>query len=439
MNIDDVIFNMYVLSDPTYDGSSTFYALPIEGMADYRSGMTSKGDLILAGGREGTSEYYTDAERDEYWTAIDKAGAQMAQGIVDYVFANYLDDSYTTQMLNGLTSADVQGSDGLKVAYGMAMWGYGSFDDAGNFIDGQTDKTWDLKTTFPTVEDYWTAISTKYKDDVKTASDTEKSDNGSLFDFLPDILGDDLGNFQLGVETGTSAKNISGIIRNDDYSMTVHMTSFDAVSIYQLSISVAPMHYYGSKDAYDYANNKFGFTKGDLSGVKSVNTKPLGAGPYKFLSFEKGVITYEANESYYKGTPKIKNVLFKETAEGDKLTGVTTGTFDLTDPTFNTTTVDAIKGYNSNGELTGDVITTSCVDNLGYGYIGMNANLIKVGTTAADNGSDKSKDLRKALATLFAVHRDVVIDSYYGERATVIQYPDFQHLLGGSEDGRRRL
>ena len=32
MNIDDVIFSMYVLSDPTYDGSSTFFSLPIEGM-----------------------------------------------------------------------------------------------------------------------------------------------------------------------------------------------------------------------------------------------------------------------------------------------------------------------------------------------------------------------------------------------------------------------
>ena len=30
--IDDVIFGFYVSVDPTYDGSSTYYALPIEGM-----------------------------------------------------------------------------------------------------------------------------------------------------------------------------------------------------------------------------------------------------------------------------------------------------------------------------------------------------------------------------------------------------------------------
>lgn len=30
---------MYVLCDPTYDGNSTLFALPIEGMDAYRSGM----------------------------------------------------------------------------------------------------------------------------------------------------------------------------------------------------------------------------------------------------------------------------------------------------------------------------------------------------------------------------------------------------------------
>ena len=41
--IDDVIFGIYVMCDPTYDGSSTLYALPIDGMTEYRSGMESRG------------------------------------------------------------------------------------------------------------------------------------------------------------------------------------------------------------------------------------------------------------------------------------------------------------------------------------------------------------------------------------------------------------
>ena len=69
---------------------------------------------------------------------------------------------------------------------------------------------------------------------------------------------------------------------------------------------------------------------------------------------------------------------------------------------------------------TGDKITTSTVDNLGYGYLGMSANRINV---AGKPGSDASKYLRKALATVLAVYRDVAVESYYGERASVINYP----------------
>ena len=50
----------------------------------------------------------------------------------------------------------------------------------------------------------------------------------------------------------------------------------------------------------------------------------------------------------------------------------------------------------------------------------MSANRINV---AGEPGSDASKDLRKALATVLAVYRDVAVESYYGERASVINYP----------------
>jgi peptide/nickel transport system substrate-binding protein len=70
--------------------------------------------------------------------------------------------------------------------------------------------------------------------------------------------------------------------------------------------------------------------------------------------------------------------------------------------------------------MTGDVITSIMVDNPGYGYIGINASTVNVGGVA---GSEESKNLRKGLATVIAVHRDLSIDSYYGEGASVINYP----------------
>ncbi|MBQ6839419.1 MAG: ABC transporter substrate-binding protein [Oscillospiraceae bacterium] len=213
--------------------------------------------------------------------------------------------------------------------------------------------------------------------------------------------------------------SITGIQRLGDYSLRIVMTEFSATAIYQLSTAVVPMHYYGDEDLYDYENNMFGFPKGDLSGVKSVTTQPMGAGPYRFVSYAGGIVTLEANENYWKGTPKTRYIQFREGQDADKVPGVAAGTIDITSPTYSVEMAKAIANYNG-GTLSGDVISASMVDNLGYGYIGFNANRVKVGQ---DGGSEASRNLRKAIATVISVYRDVAVDSYYGEFANVINYP----------------
>lgn len=112
------------------------------------------------------------------------------------------------------------------------------------------------------------------------------------------------------------------------------------------------------------------------------------------------------------------NVQF--TAEADKISGVSSGTLDIATPSFDLDKVDEITSINGTEDFDGPVITIRTTQYLGYGYIGMNADNISVGR---DPGSEQSKDLRKAIATVLSVYRDVVIDSYYGEYATVINYP----------------
>ena len=140
----------------------------------------------------------------------------------------------------------------------------------------------------------------------------------------------------------------------------------------------------------------------------------------KSTKFENGTVNFEANDSYYLGAPKTKYVNFLQTQEDDKLNGVVTGTVDITDPSFSSTTVDAIKAANKNDDVNGPAITTDTVDNLGYGYLGMSANTMNVNK---EPGSDASKAYRKAFATVLAAYRTVAIESYYGERASVINYP----------------
>ena len=79
-------------------------------------------------------------------------------------------------------------------------------------------------------------------------------------------------------------------------------------------------------------------------------------------------------------------------------------------------TVKGVVATNKNG----DKITVNTVDNLGYGYMGISSVAVNVG---GDPGSKASKDLRKGLATVFAAYRELSVESYYGERASVINYP----------------
>jgi len=393
--IDDVIFGIYVMADPSYDGNSTVYALPIEGMADYYNSQQYLYKLLAEAGRDNTDfSLWDEATQTAFWASIDAAGAKLAQEIVDNVVGSYNTDEYTGVI--EATPDEIAADPALQVKFGMFMWGY---EDA--WAEGAT------------VADFWAAIEANF-DSVVEAAETESA-GSSIWDLM-----DDFADYDKLVATGEDVPNIKGIIRTGDYSLTVHMTEYDATAIYNMSFIIAPLHHYGDVSKYDYDNNKFGFDKGDLSGVKAKTTEPLGCGPYIFKSYENGVVTMEANPTYFLGEPKTKTILFKEGEDADYVPGIVTGTYDLAVPSISEETLNAITDANSNGELTGDTLTTILVDYRGYGYLGINADLVNIG---GDPGSEESKALRKGFMTVLAVYRDTVINSYYGDRAAVIQYP----------------
>ena len=393
--IDDVIFGIYVMADPSYDGSSTVYALPIEGMADYYNSQQYLYKLLAEAGRDNTDfSLWDEATQTAFWASIDAAGAKLAQEVVDSVVGSYNTDEYAATI--EATPDEIAADPALQVKFGMNMWGYG-----------------DAWTEGATAADFWAAIEANF-DSVIEAAETESA-GSSIWDLM-----DDFADYDKLVATGDDVPSIKGIIRTGDYSLTVHMTEYDATAIYNMSFIIAPLHHYGDVSKYDYDNNKFGFDKGDLSGVKAKTTEPLGCGPYIFKSYENGVVTMEANPTYFLGEPKTKTILFKEGEDADYVPGIVTGTYDLAVPSISEETLNAITDANSNGELTGDTLTTILVDYRGYGYLGINADLVNID---GDPGSEESKALRKGFMTVLAVYRDTVINSYYGDRAAVIQYP----------------
>jgi peptide/nickel transport system substrate-binding protein len=393
MDADDIIFNYYVYSDPTYTGSTTFYSFPIIGMTNYRENNSKAEELAV------TPEELAAAMKnptDEMKAFMTEFVAGVLTDELDWVKSIYGDPNYKTY------------TDEHPVAKDLYAFFYAkdpNYDSAAVADEAQV----------------LTDILAQYGDDWKTLG---ANYGGSEGYFAADIEGE-VGRLvlkeKLASSDGTEVPNIEGIKKLGQYEVEVKSKGFDASAVYTIGgIQVAPMHYYGSEEMYDYDNNKFGFTRGDLSVIEAKTTTPMGAGPYKFIEYKDKVVYYEANENYFKGAPKTKYVQLKETTDGEMIAGVGTGVIDLANPSGSKSKFDELKSYNTNKEAVGDKIVAVSVDNLGYGYIGINSKTVNV---KGEPASEASKNLRKGFATVFAVHRDVAIDSYYGDAASVINYP----------------
>ena len=379
ITIDDVIFSMYVLCDPTYDGGSTLYAQPIQGMAEYRSGMSTMSKYLGKLG-EGSTDFSVvdEATQKAFWDAVNDGGVKFAQEIVDYMVANA-----------GVAEGDVKAA--------AAGWGF----------DGLAADA--------TAKDFFLAIGEQY--DWSFSAMEAESAGSALSELIPE---DVYAYSTTGVNVGNAVANVAGIVKTGDYSMTLTTSELSTTMIYQLQMPIAPLHYYGDESLYDYDNNSFGFVKGDLSGVRSKTSAPLGGGMFTFSKYSDGVVYLDANPDYFNGAPKVAHVNMKETQEADKITGVQAGTIDISDPSYSLEVADQIADINGVEGEDGPVITTRLKDYRGYGYIALSAKNVNVG---GDPSSQASKDLRKAIMTVIAAYRDEGIDSYYGDTATVINYP----------------
>ena len=379
ITIDDVIFNLYVYMDPTYDGSATLYSMPIAGLDDYRNSMTTLSKLIAEAGEDNTdNSLFTAEQQKAFWDAVNEGGTAFAQEIVDNcVAAGYADEG--------------------NVAAAASAWGF----------DGLAADA--------TAKDFFLAIAEKY--DWNFASMEAETAGSALSDLIP---ADVYAYSTTGVATGADVDTVSGIVKTGDYSMTITTTELSNSMIYQLQLPIASLDYYGDRSLYDYDNHSYGFKKGDLSKVRSVTSAPMGAGVYTFNKYSDGVIYLDANPNYYEGEALIKHVNMKETQEADKITGVQAGTIDISDPSYSLEVADQIADINGAEGEDGPVITTRLKDYRGYGYIALSAKNVNVG---GDPSSQASKDLRKAIMTVIAAYRDEGINSYYGDTATIINYP----------------
>lgn len=192
------------------------------------------------------------------------------------------------------------------------------------------------------------------------------------------------------------AKEISGVKIIDDHTVEVSITEFSALTPVELgNISILPEHYYGPS-----------YTQGKLDGVKALNAKPLGSGQYKLTKYSPGQeVVFEANENYFRGAPKVKNVIFKTTTETTNLPMLQQGETDMDEGiSVSEDNVEALKEMG--------FVDINLLPNNGYGYIAFNHKL------------KKFQDVKVRQALVYGLNRKEIVAGIYGPYADVINIPE---------------
>lgn len=190
------------------------------------------------------------------------------------------------------------------------------------------------------------------------------------------------------------AETIEGVKVLDDYTLQIEVTEPRATTLANLAVSVLPKHYYGEN-----------FVKGNLDQVKELNQKPLGSGQFIFERYVPGQeIRLTANENYFKGAPKIKNLIFKPTTGETNISMLQTGETDFEEGI--SVNADNVELLESLGFL--DI---NLMPNNGYGYIAFNHKL------------PKFQDVRVRQALAYGLNREDIVYAYSQGFAEVINVP----------------
>ncbi len=427
LTADDLIFSLYVYLDPAYDGIATISSLDIVGLKDYQTQTTEDVRLkyeqmyrsIEAAGEAHVwtdEDTWTKEQQIFFWKNLEEVWTADVQAIVDTVYSDYA-EAYAQDTL-GKTAADLAENPQYKVALAMVLWGFGEIEEAQ--LVTPTGKRFNLKADqWPQVSDFYDEVKSKYEGNYRIYWEIEKVDDSSVESVA---LSQFIQNYGPQDEAmgGPGIKEIEGIKKKGPYEVEVTLNGYSTEAIYRFAIELAPLHFYGDLAQYDYEARRFGHPFGDLSSIKAKNAFAFGAGPYVFEAYEHGTIYFSANPNYYKGEALIPEIQFKQIPDADVMSALAEGEVDLTASGFNESVVKSIKAANENGRLQGNQLHTLTVDKLSYGYIGINAETVNVGGVP---DSEASKNLRRALATLFSVYRDTAVENYFGERAKVINYP----------------
>ena len=225
-----------------------------------------------------------------------------------------------------------------------------------------------------------------------------------------------------------SAHNEDGTVANEgEYDvLQITIDGIDPKAIWNFALTIAPQHYYGegSSVPMDIENNKFGveFASYDFMTTTIQSTRnikiPMGAGAYKATDSSNGEATessfYTNNVVYFKANEnfntvgegienaKIEKIRYQIVSSNNAIAALENGTVHYISPALTTDNYEKLEKLSSKG------IVTLTTDQLGYGYIGVNASKIN------------DINLRKAI--MCAMNTSLALDYYRAGTASQIYW-----------------
>lgn len=422
----DVLFNMYVYLDPVYTGSSTMYSVDIQGLAAYRTQTEDKNQQEQFEGKFDTlAQNRIGALRD--WAENDEEGdadllTEEQQKDLDKVHELFLEELKTDW--TSAQSADMEEYQkyGFKENWEVFLYNYGVIEvrtvrtpngEGGYNVKYEVERNYDDKmakdeeTLTQYVYTYMLggrdSASEKYKENLVNVILYYGTANTFRQYLVSDEISKEFGSNQpvrkvKGIEILEDQTSIpvgsqgNGGDLNGTYDVLhIRINGEDPKAIQNFSFTVAPMHYYAPDYVDDFTMEEgkefFGvpFANSDFMTSIRVNQVPLGAGPYRATTengssptdkIEKGdfynnsFVFMERNESFLLGAPKIKYLRYQVIYNSLLYDAALTGTVHYASPSVD---ADVYSDLTNDDK---DVLDYVITDNLGYGYIGVNATFV---------------------------------------------------------------
>lgn len=186
-------------------------------------------------------------------------------------------------------------------------------------------------------------------------------------------------------------KEVSGIKVIDKYTISFTLTEPKAPAIYDFGYGIMPKHIYN-------------FEKGNIKPLKDKFLTPVGAGPYLLKSYKAGQeIVFEKNKNYWRGEPKIAQIIMKVTNSDTSVQELSAGNVDIDKIETKPEVIDSVKKA--------EFIDIYSYPANAYRYIGLNLRDEKF----------KDKKVRQALA--YGLNRKALVDGFYKGLADVCNAP----------------